>query len=335
MAASARGSARRWIKLADRCIRLEFACAALEHPVLQALAHLEVAEQPAALVVCLWESAGSGTAAPAFPWQASGPQSAGFCEGEYKMWTYGDERFRMVLQPSVEQDHVSLSVLDSEQQRAFFWVPSSESIPYYDVGSPLRAILHWWLADQQIQMVHAAAVGTADAGVLICGRSHSGKSTTALACLESGLSYLSDDYCAFSRHPVPVAHSLYCAAKLNSDNIARFPRLESLVTNKSKLSSEKALLFLHPDHASLLVRSFPIKAIIAPKVTPGVHSSLAPMSKAASLRALAPSTMFQLQGATHSAFDAMSELIRAVPTYTLHAGSDLVGVAAAVRGLLC
>ena len=58
-------------------------------------------------------------------------------------------------------------------------------------------------------LLHAGAVGSPDAGVLVGGVSGSGKSTLTLACVEDGLGYGGDDYVVVTLDPEPTAHTLY------------------------------------------------------------------------------------------------------------------------------
>lgn len=328
----------RTLTIAGHKIRLEFANSCLVADTMASLSHLQTESMSLTepdFTIHLWDSESTDIPAPDFPWlKAQATPASGFCEETYKMWTYADDRFRLVVQPGMRLGDLSLSVLDTENNQAVFWVPSRSAIPYYDVGSPLRALFHWWFGSRGMQMVHAAAVGNDKGGVLIVGKSHSGKSTTALACLEQGLKYVGDDYALIGLGETPRVYSLYNAAKLNPDNLFRFPNLAKLISNQARLSEEKALLFLHPSHSQFLATDFPIRAVLTPSISGINTSSLEPISPAASLAALAPSTMFQLNGASHQALQLMAKLVRSVPNYTLHAGTDLAGVKNVISELL-
>jgi hypothetical protein len=52
------------------------------------------------------------------------------------------------------------------------------------------------------------------------------------------------------------------------------------------------------------------------------------------LAALAPSTLLGLPGSDGSAFPVMADLVRRVPCFQLELGSDLPGIAPAVRRAL-
>jgi hypothetical protein len=59
-----------------------------------------------------------------------------------------------------------------------------------------------------------------------------------------------------------------------------------------------------------------------------------PISPVEALKALAPSTLFQLIGASQKDLRAMAELVRKVPCYRLELGTDLAAIPRAIEQLL-
>jgi hypothetical protein len=72
-----------------------------------------------------------------------------------------------------------------------------------------------------------------------------------------------------------------------------------------------------------IIRRAPLRAIVMPQITKTMRPRLEPTSPAAALRALAPSSMFQLPGAAEDALVRMAWLARTLPSYTLECGPDL------------
>ena len=179
-------------------IRLRFAGPALLSPLTQAFRHLDVSESSGRLTVCIWDTASTGLKMLPPPWEGDDFLARGVIPG------YNDERVYTAFQ----HGSGAVSMLDAERDPAVFWVPSAEELPYWEKGAPLRTILHWWLGGQQRQLVHGAAVGNSRGAVLIGGKGGSGKSTTALACLESDLLYLGDDYTVLKSDPSALVYSL-------------------------------------------------------------------------------------------------------------------------------
>ena len=62
------------------------------------------------------------------------------------------------------------------------------------VCSPFRTIAQWAASDMDDLLLHSAAVGRPEAGVLLLGAGHAGKSTTALATVAAGGVTVGDDY---------------------------------------------------------------------------------------------------------------------------------------------
>jgi hypothetical protein len=301
-----------------RNLLLRCAGPALLPSLAPALAHLIEPEAPDApapdLTVLAWDSASTGTPLPALP-RALAPRHSdgGADREEHASGIYG------VFQPGVN----TLSLLDTAAGRAVFWVPDARDVSIHDRGAPLRTLLSWWLGAPDRQLMHSAAVGTPESGVLLAGKGGSGKSTTALACLNSPLCYVGDDYVLVGTTPRPYVASLYSGAKLTDDALARFPHLAAVIANRQRLADEKALLYLHEHFPQRLSRGFPLRAILLPVVTGRRETLLRPASAAASLAALAPSTIFLLPLAGRTALGAMAALVRQVPSYMLELGTEI------------
>lgn len=319
------GIVERFFQIGGYTLRLCFAGDALVSLLTPALEHLEVPPAPAALTIRVWDSKSTGVAMPPPVWSASDMQP----RGEVSGWNEG--AVRLTYHP----DPDTVSMIHEDKALAVFWIADAAHTPYYESGAPVRSILHWWMSRQSLQLVHAAALGMPTGGVLLAGRGGSGKSTTALACLNSDLLYAGDDYCIVSAGSVPVVHSLYNTAKANGDDVARFPYLVHAVTNASKLAEEKALLFLHRFAPHKLLVEFPLRAILVPRVTGGRETQAVPVTSTEALRALAPSTIFQLPGAGGDTLRFLAGVSSAVPCYRLELGTDIAAIPAVITKLLC
>jgi hypothetical protein len=312
-ARAAGGTAERDHLIGGLRVRLRFAGPALAPRMLPALSHLVTAATGApGLTISLWDAASTGTGVPPGPWHDPGadPGQTHLCAGE---------RIRAVFYP----DPPLLSYLDEPAGRAYFWTRRAECIPFYESGSPLRPIFNWWMAQHGRQFAHAAAVGTSAGGVLLVGRGGSGKSTTALACLDAGLAYAGDDHCLVSMEEEPYAHSLYSSGKLNPDSLVRLPRLRRAVANADRLDQEKALLFLTSSAGDRVVTGLPIRAIVLPEIHQGRDTELLPASAAAALLALAPSTLLPLPKSHATGLAVLAGLVRRLPCHRLRLGACL------------
>jgi hypothetical protein len=169
------------------------------------------------------------------------------------------------------------------------------------------------------------------------GKGGSGKSTVALACLEAGFQYAGDDYVLLSDEGAPYVHSLYGSAKLHRDHARRFPELFSAATLASPEAGDqeaKAVAIVSRTHPGRVVAGFPLAAVLVPRIVGSGETVAARVSAAEALLALAPSSILQLPGAGHTAFQRLASAMRRVPAYRLSLGADIGGIARAIEPLL-
>jgi hypothetical protein len=319
------GSIDRFYTIGGHTIQLRFAGPALIPFITPALEHLraELGSTPA-LTVCLWDSVSTHTEMPPPPWSADDYIARGEIRG------YRSNHIHTVF-------HVGagvLNMLDTRQDLALYWVRDAHQLPYYESAAPLRAIWHRWMRNYGRQLVHGGAVGTSRGGVLLAGRGGSGKSTTTLACLSSELAYVGDDYCLLDTDTSPYVYSLYNSAKLDADSVQQFPHLAPAISNADRLDTEKALLFLNGFHSVKIASGFPIRTILLPHITHLSETRFKKASPAASLAALAPSTIFQSAGADRKDFQNLGAFVRKVPSYVLELGTDVSGICNVILDLL-
>lgn len=314
------------LRLAGRTVRITFAGDALVPIVRGALAPRLSAngEGPPDLTLKLWDARTTGVSAPLPP----GAPSAYGPHGEIQGYSAEPVFAAYFL------DSGALSVLDAESATGFFWVRDVRDLTLHELGAPLLSLFGWFFRARGTQLVHAAAVGRGGQAVLLAGRGGSGKSTTALACLVAGLEHIADDYALVSGVPRPVVHALHATAKLNADSLARFPLFARAIGNPGRDAEEKALLHLGPAAGIRLAEGATLRAVVLPRVRAGGVPALTPIAAGEALRALAPSTIFQMAGAGGSTFASLGALVKAVPAFRLDLGSDLSAVAACVARLL-
>jgi hypothetical protein len=207
-------------------------------------------------------------------------------------------------------------------------------LPVYERAAPLSPILFPALFTHDIQYVHGAAVGLPEGGVLLAGVGGAGKSTTALACLDSALKFAGDDYCAVTIRGEPVVYSLYNSAKGDAETVARLKFLESFVQFWDTEGSGKAIWFLQEHLPHQLIAKFPLRAILIPRVTGEQDTRLARASSHEALVALVPSTIAQLPDAGANVFHGLAALVRNVPAWHLLLGTDMKQIPATILALL-
>jgi hypothetical protein len=339
-AAAAGEPCERWLTIGDKAVRVRAAHPEMLGRLTRTFTHLGRPEGGTAdLTVHFWDSATLGTSAPPLPQVGEENQPGAFfyfsddrVRAGFQLGTSGDPR---VLEAYPFAAPPSLSVLDTERAEAWYWVGDASQIPYWEEATAIRFLLDWWLRERGIYQLHAGAVGTAEGGVLLCGKSGSGKSTATLACLESDLLYAGDDYVAVGVEPEPRVHSLYSSGKVMPDHVQRLPFLLPAVSNSDQVGIEKAVVYVHEAWPTAITAGFPLRALLAPRVTPGlVESRVVEISRIEGLAALAPSTVFQMHTRAKQSLAAMSRLLERVPCYRLELGSDISSIPRAIEGLL-
>jgi hypothetical protein len=318
-------------RIAGHAVRLRFADDAIAQRLTRAFAHLEATSQEPELTVDAWQSAGTGAPAPPLPAIQRDAATRG------AVAHFDDGRARALYQPAIR----ILNVLDVPGDVAWFWAEDAAGVPEWECATPMRHILHWWLAERGVQQLHAAAVGDRSGGVLVVGKGGSGKSTVALACATAGMAYAGDDYVAATVTPEPYVHSLYSSAKVEPHHLVRFPALSEgpgvVRPERNEVApfdTEKTVLYLNELRPDVPVSGFPLRAIVLPRITESGTSRIAPISAPRALAALAPSTIVQLHTAGQDALEAMKRLVAEVPSFELELGGEVDAIPAVVSQLL-
>jgi hypothetical protein len=314
LAASSGAILQQHISLAGRIVRIEISAGAMERAVMPALAHLivpEVAEPD--LVLCVWDSESTGAPPMSPGWGPEDYRREGYISG------FNDARFHTGMQ----FEPIILRMIDMERRRAMYWTADALQLPYWEIGAPLRPLLHEWLQRVGMVAIHGGAVGRADGGVFLAGAGGQGKSNVALACLNSDLLYASDDFCFLSQSPEWTAHSLYCTGKMAAGDLVRHPYLRGVESNPDRLDREKALFFLNEKFADRLIRQMPLRAIVLPRVIAQGPSKIVPVASTIAHKAIAMSTIELSRWTGGHTLRKVSELLRERPCYELCVGASI------------
>jgi hypothetical protein len=304
---------RREYEIAGSVFRTEIAGETLSLRLSRALTHLPRPRSPkVGLTIYAWD----GAMIPP-PWSENDYGPRGEVRG------FNTERFCTVF------DHGtgSLSMLDRDRGLAFFWTRAAADMPAYETGAPLRTILTWWLEQENRILIHGGAVAREHGAALLVGPGGSGKSTTALLCLQAGWRYLADDYCVIEPGSPPTAFSLYNTAKLARRWLPRMPQLQKLREASSEMHADKHLLFLHELCPDELIHSATGRLLMLPSVSGQTDTTVSSATAGEALRALAPSTIFQGSASGLTAFRLLSKLVEQIPIRRLDLGSELDQVA--------
>jgi hypothetical protein len=344
IAAERRGVFEHDLRFADRRVRLRFAGADVADTLLAALAARAADDDGVVQVhasIAVWEESACPERAVPFPWRHADIGPGGLVRG-----STGD-RVLAIHEPASG----ALTLVDTQRRALLHRVRDYRAVPWWERAAPLRPALFWALGGNGRHLVHAGAVGDDRGGVLLAGASGSGKTTVALAALTHGIGYLADDYVLLHSNPTPTAyslynvvsvravvtataHSLYRTAKLDGGHLERFPTLARTVRFPPESEAgEKAVLDVAAVMPEQVRAALPVAAVAVPRIRGG-RARTRRVSAAEALRALAPSTVFQMPFDDGRVFASLAALVRSVPCFALDVGDDQAELAHAVAGIL-
>lgn len=323
-ARSRAGEVSRFYRLAGFTFRMQFAGDAMVDLLSAACKHLEVeATEDYDLTICIWDSASTRTAILKDRWSFSGARGEVFelnCDAIYTVLDIHTQ---------------ALNIFHKTRKCALYWISDWRLLPWWVNGSPLQLILHWWMREKGYQLTHAAVVGWPHGGVLLAGKSGSGKSTTTLACMKAGMRYVSEDYCLLSDVPEIRAYSVYNSAKINDATLQWFPELAQQVENGKRSRGDKAFLFHQKFQPEKILLNAPVRAILSLSIVNERDSFLESIDLKETVAALSISTMWQLTHTGPAVFKHLKRVAEALPCFRLRLGYDLDQAPALIGEILC
>lgn len=192
-----------------------------------------------------------------------------------------------------DRDWRTLMLLDREVQQIIGSFKSVEQFLMADRARPFNRLLGLWYRDQGMNVIHSAMVSQNGNGIIFVGNGGSGKSTSALACVCSGLYYLGDDFIGLQEQSDGsfLGYSLYNSSLLEPDHLMRFPRLVPYAIDSGFSEDPKSLILISHVFPKRLQRFVRICAIVLPRVMGAARPQIRPASKGEALLALAPSSL--------------------------------------------
>ena len=324
-AADERPVLTRRYRIAGVPVAIHVGAAGAAQDLLQAIESLACPDdaKPPQLTLFAWDGRGDGLALPESPVlrREDAPEAG--------LGGYAGASLRAFYQPNAGV----LSLFDAATGRGHWWLRDVATTPYYERAAPFKHVLQWWIAGRGGALLHSAAAGLAGEGILIAGPSGSGKSSTALACVDAGFAFASDDYVLIdSAHP-PNVHLAYATAKVVRSSLDRHAHHHRHFRNLAR-ADEKPMLFVHDVAPDRVGSALALRAVVLPLVAHRATTALVPMPPAEMLRALAPSSVLLFPLAGDAAFRRMADLCRELPCWRAELSDDPDDVAATLRGLL-
>lgn len=307
----------RVVRIGDHAVRLQFAAPELATRLWPAFAPFEHPSTTIDLTISCWDRSATGVEPPPAPFALTEFLPNGAVRGHI------DDRVR------VAQDAVMrmVTVYDRDRRRAWVSVGDHELIPLWVDRAPFRTILRWWADDSALAPMHASSVAIDGKAVLVTGASGSGKSTTCLACVAAGWSFVADDFCMVTTGSDLMVHPVYGLAKLEPDALIRLPTLAAHVVDPS---ADQLVL----DPKSRVTGGARLNAVLIPQIGSGTSTTVEPITAQEAFRVLVPGSVLEGIGAGTQTLGTLAALLRRVPCARLDLGSDLDGVVAALRAVI-
>lgn len=309
--------------IGGRNLCIQFYSPALSESLTPALAHSEI-QRPSKidLTVHVWDSVSSHT-----------PFASPLNNGEYSFdvatetRTVIDDDFMGVYTNAEE----TLTLYDRANKTAYFWIHDASAVPVWVCAAPFRTLLQWYLDEFNIHLLHGAVIGNNGKSALLTAKGGSGKSTTALAGLFSGMSYLGDDYVGIQASDKVIAHTLYSSAKVSPQYVQAFSRLKGHVWSQE---GEKSVVFLASLFPSQIPSTCPLSAIVIPVIKHRERSVIIDASKTQAMMAIMPTTLLQLPLFSTNKIKILKKIIEQTPCYSIELSSDSAEAASTINDLL-
>ncbi len=315
-------------QLANKNLKITSAGEKILQITKQAFTHLEVQNnvaQEKPFNIFIWDENESGISLPNPPWLNAENAS----EDKYI-------QFQLAHYFAYHFHHQSILYLyNVKENSAFCIVKDARNLINSFKAAPFTKLISFWAQKQNLSILHAGCVSLNNKGVLIVGRGGKGKSSTSIQCIIDGLDYLSDDYLLIDHtNEKTMAYSIYNSGHLELNNIENFPKIKSSIEIGNIDSNNKPYLFLSPIFKDKVKRSTEIKAIIVPLVTKNVLANFYPISSIEAIKALAPTSLVQLNTRGTNNLNYLANLTRKFPNYCLKLGSDFEDISLKVKNII-
>jgi hypothetical protein len=318
------GALRRCFRIGGKKIELSLANPALRELFCNALAHLEIAAgDEVNFTFHIWDEASSGIGPPPPCWS----RKEVFGHGEITAFIDAERYLQVAVDKSIIAAH-------RFPGKAAVWLRSPGDLEEWERAAPLRALINWWASGFDYFNVHAASVGHAAGGVLIVGPGGVGKSHTAIACLDSDLFYVSDDYCLLGTGGRPSTASVYSTAKLFASDLHRFPMLQEREKEAFRTQEDKAVFYLNEIAPDRLSSGFPVRAVLLPHPSGRRDTQIKRAPASAALLFLGRDNVLRWPSIGRIAFGRIASALRSLPCFRLEAGSDLSQIPGTIASLL-
>lgn len=233
----------------------------------------------------------------------------------------------------VDDGHFRLIGSDPLKRRFYFTWPSPKGEDFMIFGRTLPCLFSRWASANDLIMLHAAAVGLDGKGVLIAGRSGTGKTTFAASCLAQGLDFVSDDYSLLSAAGDLTAMPLYSVTAISPDMYKKLPSLEECTVPPRWVRPDGKIQLTIP--RARIAQSLAVRAVIIPVIGGACDPSIRPTNRGPAMVHMLQSSAKQVFREKDTGFiRQMGQRLANLPVYEMRMSQDLEKNPAALREFL-
>ena len=221
-----------------------------------------------------------------------------------------------------------ITVIDPGMAQVNVCLSSIEHLPNWERAAPLRSTISWILRQQNIHLLHSAAVSDMSGGALLLGAGGAGKSSASLRCYQAGMTYLGDDLCAIQAGAIPRVFNVYGTAKTVWSDLEKFQDLQTLLI--SQPDSLKAIYALNQASTNTIGASSNLRVLLLlDRSLPVGTVRRANPAKAVAIAA--SSTASFLPSSGQPMLSALADIARRLPVLSISLGEEPQRAAAFVK----
>ncbi len=221
---------------------------------------------------------------------------------------------------------------DKKQHICLHWVENVNTIHKGLFSIPYIHVFSRWLSREKYVFIHSAGIGHQTGGILLPSKGGSGKTTTTLSCIGSGLKTIGDDFILLNYHTFE-AFNLYSVAQFERNHAIIENRLKHCIAPYNSHTDEKYQVYMAEHLPDFLIKSFQVKAIVIPNFTGETNTMIQPADAGKILLGIAPSTMFALK-TPMSYLSVLGNVSRQLPAYQINTGTKLSAISESLQQLL-
>lgn len=234
-----------------------------------------------------------------------------------------------------DQDMDTSLFLDRKNKRIIASFLSAGKMNNYDLSKPFNRLLALWFRDMNVEVIHSSMISKNRKGVLFFGEGGSGKTTSALSCLNDGFNYLGDDHIGLTEiGDTFVGHSLFASALIYKNHFKQFPQLQKFELQENMQNDEKSIIYFSNRYLNKIGNYAEIAVLLLPKVVDSKHTDFRKAGKVETLLAVAPSSLRLQISPNKKGFETIYQLVDRTPSYRIYIGKDLDEIPTCVNEII-